>query len=333
MHRALDLALAQQRVDGPADVVDGDDLLDAARLPVDHHELRGVAERGVDDRGARRRARRACSSSRRGTRPRSRRSSWQPPARAASHAAFTAPAPISVPRLPVVWPRPSSRVVSTTTRMRAGSTPSSCDRDLQGDGVHALAHLGPAVAHLDGPVGRNRTHGLGDLLEAVAEPGVLQPEAEADGLARGDGGVVRRADARRGRPRRRAQPSSIICPGPHTRPGLMTLRLRISHPLMPTSSASRSSTPSMANWAWLAPKPRNAPHTGLLVRTATDSHVDGGQVVRPAGVAGGPLEHLHADAGVGARVADRPDPQRRERARRRRTRPRTPCGSGGAWGA
>ena len=31
----------------------------------------------------------------------------------------------------------------------------------------------------------------------------------------------------------------------------------------------------MANWAWLAPKPRNAPHTGLLVRTATDSHVDG----------------------------------------------------------
>ena len=27
----------------------------------------------------------------------------------------------------------------------------------------------------------------------------------------------------------------------------------------------------MANWAWLAPNPRNAPQTGLLVRTATDS--------------------------------------------------------------
>jgi hypothetical protein len=27
----------------------------------------------------------------------------------------------------------------------------------------------------------------------------------------------------------------------------------------------------MANCAWLAPKPRKAPHTGLLVRTATAS--------------------------------------------------------------
>ena len=26
----------------------------------------------------------------------------------------------------------------------------------------------------------------------------------------------------------------------------------------------------MANWAWLAPKPRKAPQIGLLVRTATD---------------------------------------------------------------
>ena len=72
----------------------------------------------------------------------------------------------------------------------------------------------------------------------------------------------------------------MIWPGPHTSPGVITLRLRISHPLMPTCSARRSSTPSMANWAWLAPKPRKAPHTGLLVRTATDSHVDGGHVVR-----------------------------------------------------
>ena len=32
---------------------------------------------------------------------------WQPAALAAAHAACTAPAPISVPRLPVVWPKPS----------------------------------------------------------------------------------------------------------------------------------------------------------------------------------------------------------------------------------
>ena len=63
-------------------------------------------------------------------------------------------------------------------------------------------------------------------------------------------------------------PSSMIWPGPHSSPGRITLRLRISHPEMPTCSASRSSTPSIANCAWLAPNPRNAPHTRLLVRTA-----------------------------------------------------------------
>ena len=34
---------------------------------------------------------------------------------------------------------------------------------------------------------------------------------------------------------------------------------------MPAFSASRSSAPSIAKWAWLAPKPRIAPHGGLLV--------------------------------------------------------------------
>ena len=68
-----------------------------------------------------------------------------------------------------------------------------------------------------------------------------------------------------------SEPSSITCPGPQTSPGVTTLRERISQALMPTSAASRSMTPSMANWAWLAPKPRKAPQTGLFVRTATDS--------------------------------------------------------------
>ena len=63
----------------------------------------------------------------------------------------------------------------------------------------------------------------------------------------------------------------MIWPGPHTEPGTTTLRDRISQPSMPTAAARRSITPSMANWAWLAPKPRKAPHTGLLVRAATDS--------------------------------------------------------------
>ena len=110
------------------------------------------------------------------------------------------------------------------------------------------------------------------------------------------------------------QPSSMICPGPHTAPGRITLRLRISHPLMPTAAAMRSSTPSIANCAWLAPKPRNAPHTRLLVRAAIGLHVDRRDVVRPGGVAGGPLEHLHPDRRVGAGVADGAHPDRGEHA-------------------
>ena len=47
---ALDLTDALQRVHRAADVVRGDDPLDVARLAVDDHELRGVAERGVDHR-------------------------------------------------------------------------------------------------------------------------------------------------------------------------------------------------------------------------------------------------------------------------------------------
>ena len=91
---------------------------------------------------------------------------------------------------PVVWPKPSSRVVSTITSMRLGSMPSSCDRDLQRDGVHALAHLGPAVAHLDRAVGCGSARRPGTSPEAVAEAGVLEPEPETDRLAVGACRVV-----------------------------------------------------------------------------------------------------------------------------------------------
>ena len=73
----------------------------------------------------------------------------------------------------------------------------------------------------------------------------------------------------------------MTCPGPHTEPGSTTLRARISQPEMPTASASRSSTPSIANCAWLAPKPRNAPHTGLFVRAAIDSTSMAGSTYGP----------------------------------------------------
>ena len=64
-------------------------------------------------------------------------------------------------------------------------------RDLKRDGVHALAHLGPAVAHLDRAVGLEAHDRAHDLEQAVAEAGVLEPEADADGATRGLRGLVR----------------------------------------------------------------------------------------------------------------------------------------------
>ena len=77
--------------------------------------------------------------------------------------------------------------------MRVGIDAELLDRDLRGDGVHALAHLGPAVPHLDGAVLLEAHDRARDLLEAVAEARVLQPEAEADRRARGDAPRRRRA--------------------------------------------------------------------------------------------------------------------------------------------
>ena len=68
-------------------------------------------------------------------------------------------------------------------------------RHLQRDGVHALAHLGPAVAHLDRRRRCVEAHdGPAHLAEAVAEAGVLEPEAEPDRLAGGARRVVVRLD-------------------------------------------------------------------------------------------------------------------------------------------
>ena len=121
---ALDLALAQERVDRPADVVGGDHPLDEARLAVDDDKLGGIAEGRVDRRVSR------PSLDRVG-----------PVDAVLALIVDSRPAAVGL-GLPAGvgdragahegargcrWsgPRPSSRVVSTTTRTRAGSTPSS----------------------------------------------------------------------------------------------------------------------------------------------------------------------------------------------------------------
>jgi hypothetical protein len=57
----------------------------------------------------------------------------------------------------------------------------------------------------------------------------------------------------------------MTCPVPNVSPGFRMLRSRMSQPSIPTRSASMSSMPSIANCAWLLPKPRIAPAFGLLV--------------------------------------------------------------------
>ena len=67
-------------------------------------------------------------------------------------------------------------------------------RDLLGDGMDPLAHLGPAVPHLDLAVRTEVDHCPGNFLESVAEAAVLQSETHTDRLAGGAGGVVMRLD-------------------------------------------------------------------------------------------------------------------------------------------
>ena len=56
-----------------------------------------------------------------------------------------------------------------------------------------------------------------------------------------------------------------FCPHDHSSPASSAFRHLISQPSRPAFSASMSSAPSIAKWAWFAPKPRMAPQGGLFV--------------------------------------------------------------------
>ncbi len=177
--------------------------------------------------------------------------------------------------------------------------------------MDALAHLRPAVAHLDvaaGGVGfAAEAHDRpGDLAESVAEPGVLQPEAEADGLAGGDRRVVRRLD----RVEARLGPGGAVV-----------------HHLTGSPQRTRADDVALADLPAADPDRtgeavEDAVHGELrlvgaeaaeraaheVVRAGGDRlDVDGGHVVRAGGMTGRPLEHLHPHGRVGTGVADGAD--------------------------
>ena len=178
VHRALDLALAQQRVDGPADVVDGDDLLDRPRR---RGRRRPPARRSRTPRGWSgwgRPGRRASGSSRRRARHGGRRPAGTrrraPPGRPSA----PPPAAISVPRDAGGLAEADLPGGVDDHLDPLGLDAELGEGDLQGDGVDALTHLGQAVADLDGAVVAEPDAAAGDLAEPVAETRVLQPEAD-----------------------------------------------------------------------------------------------------------------------------------------------------------
>ena len=85
-------------------------------------------------------------------------------------------------------------------------------------------------------------------------------------------------------------------------PVRMALRSRISTGSRPQAAASLSIWPSWAKHACTTPKPRMAPHGGLLVRTAHPSTTAFSQAYGPLGVGDGVHQHGRRGGGVGAAV-------------------------------
>ena len=98
---------------------------------------------------------------------------------------------MSVPREPVVWPAPSSRVVSTTTRTRSGSMPSSsiatCAATVCTPWPISVQQWRTSTV----PSCSKRTTARTISRKPLPRPEFFKPEPEADRLARGDRRVVR----------------------------------------------------------------------------------------------------------------------------------------------
>ncbi len=200
---ALDLSLAQLGVDGPAHVVHRHHPLDGPGGPVHHDHLGRVAEGRVDDRVLEALGQRV-----------------GPVHPVLPHVVDPDPAAALEGRPAGVFDRarphqgpPAPRGLAETQlpsgvdqdpHDRRGDA-ELLDRHLQRHRMDALAHLGPAVAHLDGAVGLETHHRLGHLLEPVAQARVLEAEPQPDRLGRiGDRGLIGGPDRDPGTARPRA---------------------------------------------------------------------------------------------------------------------------------
>ena len=262
VHAALDLALAQHRVDGPAHVVHRNHTVDVSGVPVHHHHLCRIAERRVDG--------------------------------GVLHRAELL--------------RPVHDVHAHAGRIDA----EFLHRNLHRDGVDALPHLRPAVTHLHRAVmGVEAHHGPGPLLEPVAEPRVLQAETETDGLARRNRCVVRGPDGVEAFLRAEAAVVHALAGAPDLA-GTDDVALADLPPADANLCSKAVHDPLHRELRLVRTEAAKRAAHGVVGPCRNGAHIDGRQPVRAARVPGHPLEHLHANARVRARVADGPNPQRCE---------------------
>src|SRR5208283_3775780 len=147
VHRSLDLALAQEWVHRPPDVVNSQNVVDLARFAVEHDELGRVRENRMDNRVLETVLERV-----------------GPVHAVLAFVVDTGPAPIGDGVAAGVGDGASAHQCPAGTGRLAGpelasgvdddSHPSRIDAelldsDLEGDGVDSLAHLGPAMPNLD----------------------------------------------------------------------------------------------------------------------------------------------------------------------------------------
>ena len=177
--------------------------------------------------------------------------------------------------------------------------------------MHALAHLGPTVAYLDGSVGLEAHDGAGDFAESVPESGVLETESETDSFARRTRGVVVGLDC----------VETFFCAG-----------AAVVHDLAGTPHLARVDDVALADLPardadLVGESVEAAFHRELclvraepaecsahrVVRTHRDRRdVNGGGVVRTGRVTGCSLEHLHTDRRIRTGIADHACADRRQ---------------------
>ena len=167
------------------------------------------------------------------------------------------------------------------------------DSHLEGHCVDPLSHLGPAVTNLDLTIFPEPDYRTGQLHRPVAQPRVLQTEAQPGGPTVGHRPVVGGADGVQAGPSASATLVHYLTGPPD--------RSRFDHvaatnlPAGDPDPFGQTVHDSLhGELGLVGSKAPERPADRIVGTYRPGLHVDGGNLVGPAGVAGGPLQHLHS---------------------------------------